>query len=108
MISPDLFKEDVWKLAKVVGVKPREVHIRKMKRKLASCSSKGRLTFDISLLNETKEVRYKVIIHELLHLRYPNHGKIFNLMLKTYLQKILSENIQNRIDIDRNEINRND
>ncbi len=50
MISPDLFKEDVWRLAKEVGVKPKEIHIRKMKRKLASCSSKGRLTFDVSIL----------------------------------------------------------
>jgi predicted metal-dependent hydrolase len=93
MISPDLFKQDVWRLAKEVGVEPKEIHIRKMKRKLASCSSKGRLTFDVSLLTETKEVRYKVILHELLHLRYPNHGKMFNLMLKTYLQKSLSENL---------------
>ncbi len=92
MISPDLFKEDVWRLAKEIGVKPKEIHIRKMKRKLASCSSKGRLTFDIILLNGTKEVRYKTILHELLHLKYPNHGKMFTLMLKTYLQKSLSEN----------------
>ncbi len=89
MISPDLFKKDVWRLAKAIGVRPKEIHIRKMKRKLASCSSKGRLTFDLSLLNETKEVRYKVILHELLHLRYPNHGKMFAIILKTYLQKIL-------------------
>ncbi len=91
MISPNLFKEDVLRLAKEIGVEPKEIQFRKMKRKLASCSNKGRLTFDITLLNETKEFRYKVILHELLHLRYPNHGKMFNIILKTYLQKILQE-----------------
>ncbi|GAB5047251.1 M48 metallopeptidase family protein [Thermodesulfovibrio sp. TK110] len=95
MISPDLFKEDVWRLAKEIGVKPKEIHIRKMKRKLASCSSKGRLTFDITLLNETKEVRYKAILHELLHLKYPNHGKMFTIVLKTYLERSLSKRDKN-------------
>ena len=52
MITPEQFKKDVMKLAEDVGVSPREIHIQTMKRKWASCSSKGRLTFDKSLLNE--------------------------------------------------------
>jgi hypothetical protein len=58
-----------------------------MKTKWASCSSSGRLTFDKKLLDEPEEVRLKVIIHELLHLKYPNHGKMFKLLLDYYLQK---------------------
>lgn len=96
-MSLELFKKDVLTLAETLGIKPKEIHIRKMKRKLASCSTKGRLTFDISLLNETKEVRYKVVIHELLHLKYPNHGKMFNALLNTYLQKnLLNEEVNNQ------------
>ncbi len=68
-----------------IGVVPKEIHIRNMTRKWASCSSKGRLTFDPSLLKETEEVRSKAIVHELLHLKYPNHGRMFNALLKTYL-----------------------
>jgi len=45
------------------------------------------LTFDKKLLDEPEEVRLKVIIHELLHLKYPNHGKMFKLLLDYYLQK---------------------
>jgi len=52
MITPEQFKKEVMKLAEDVGVSPREIHIQTMKRKWASCSSKGRLTFDKSLLNE--------------------------------------------------------
>lgn len=74
-------------LGESVSVKPKEIHLRKMKRKWASCSSKGRLTFDYSLLNKPRDERYKVIIHELLQLKYPNHGKMFNTMLDTYLKK---------------------
>lgn len=89
MITSEKFKEDVLELAKNVGVKPKEIHIKEMKRKWASCSSKGRLTFDKKLLGESEEVRLKVILHELLHLKYPNHGKMFKSLLDTYLKKEL-------------------
>ncbi|MEM3333730.1 MAG: M48 family metallopeptidase [Thermoplasmata archaeon] len=91
MISKNDFKNEVIFLAKEVGVEPKEIHIRKMKRKWASCSSKGRLTFDYALLEEPINERYRKILHELLHLKYPNHGKMFNMMLETYLRKILRE-----------------
>lgn len=90
MITEQMFKKDVLAIANIIGVKPKEIHIRQMKRKVASCSSKGRLTFDKSVLNEAKEKRYEIIIHELLHLKYPNHGKMFKLMLNIYLEKVLS------------------
>ncbi|HON73418.1 MAG TPA: DUF45 domain-containing protein, partial [bacterium] len=48
MITPEEFKKDVLMLAKEVGVNPREIHIQTMKRKWASCSNRGRLTFDKS------------------------------------------------------------
>ncbi|HOO15397.1 MAG TPA: M48 family metallopeptidase [Candidatus Marinimicrobia bacterium] len=89
MMTPEKFKENVLTLANDVGVKPREIHIQPMKRKWASCSSKGRLTFNKKLLKEPEEVRLKVILHELLHLKYPNHGKMFRLLMDTYLQKSL-------------------
>lgn len=87
MITPEKFKADVQVLAEEIGVEPREIHIRKMKRKWASCSSRGRLTFDTSLLNETNEVRSRTILHELLHLKYPNHGRLFNILLNIYLKR---------------------
>lgn len=87
MITPEEFKQDVRAWAKEIGVEPKEIHLRRMKRKWASCSSKGRLTFDPSLLKEPKESRLRKILHELLHLKYPNHGRMFNLLLNIYLRK---------------------
>ncbi len=77
--------------ADIVGVKPKEIHIRKMKKKWGSCSSKGRLTFNAALLNESKKVRWETILHELLHLRYPKHGKMFNRLLETYSRKSIND-----------------
>ncbi len=68
-------------------LEPKEIHIRKMNKKWASCSSKGRLTFDPSILDLSNRERAEIVLHELIHLRYPNHGKMFNLMLNTHLCK---------------------
>lgn len=78
------FKEKVQKVSEEIGVRIKEIHMRKMSRKWASCSSKGRLTFDPALLNEPPEKRIETVLHELLHLRYPNHGKMFQRMLTLY------------------------
>jgi len=81
------FKKEVLEWAEELGVKPKEVHVRKMKRKWGSCSSKGRLTFSFDLLEKKSETRAKAIVHELLHLKYPNHGKMFESLLITYLSR---------------------
>jgi hypothetical protein len=91
MITPEELKQEVRAWAKMVGVEPKEIHIRKMRRKLGSCSSKGRLTFDVSLLDKSEEDRSRIILHELLHLKYPNHGKMFSVLLNTYLKKGLEK-----------------
>ena len=91
MITSEEFKQNVRGIAKEIGVTFKEIHIRKMERKWASCSSKGRLTFDFSLLNEPKKVRLRIILHELLHFKYPNHGRMFKILLNIYLKKIKKE-----------------
>ena len=81
------FKQEVKALASEIGVNAKEIHVRKMKRKWASCSNKGRLTFSTELLSQPEDFRRKAMVHELLHMRYPNHGKMFNLLLASYSEK---------------------
>ena len=56
-----------------------------MTRKWGSCSTAGRVTFALDLLAEPYPSRKACIVHELLHLRVPNHGKLFKSLLKAYL-----------------------
>ena len=81
----DLFKAEVQAWAQRLGVTPREIHLRPMKRKWASCSSRGRLTFNTELLHQPAAFRREVIVHELLHLKVPNHGPLFKSQHKAYL-----------------------
>ena len=71
-----------------IGVTVREMHVREMRRKWASISSDGwRLTLDSGLLSEKPEFCDYVIVHELLHLRVPNHGKLFKTLMSAYLPR---------------------
>lgn len=79
------FRQCVKEWAAQIRVQPRVVTIRPMKRKWGSCSTEGRLTFNRELLEESREFAELVIVEELLHLRVPNHGKLFRALLKAYL-----------------------
>lgn len=83
------FKLYVLEWAEKIGVssKVKEIQIRNLKRKIASCSNKGRLTFDISILTKEKKELDYIVVHELLHLKYPNHGKMFKILLKSFLEE---------------------
>lgn len=81
----DLFKAEVRAWARRIGVEPTSITIRPMRRKWASCSSQGRLTFSLDLLRQPASFRREVIVHELLHLKIPNHGTLFRSLLRAYL-----------------------
>ncbi|WP_084584772.1 M48 family metallopeptidase [Thermus tengchongensis] len=88
LVPAEIFKAEVRAWARRIGVEPREIHIRPMKRKWGSCSSRGRLTFNRELLRQPARMRAEVIIHELLHLKIPNHGRIFRALLRAYLAQL--------------------
>lgn len=56
-----------------------------MTTKWASCSSAGRLCFSRDLLAEDGAFQEVVIVHELLHLLVPNHGKLFKSLMTAYV-----------------------
>jgi predicted metal-dependent hydrolase len=87
MIPVKDFKREVNNWAEELGVQPKEIHVREMTKKWASCSSRGRLTFSYGLLNRSEAVRAYAVVHELLHLRYPTHNKMFKNLLKAYLSQ---------------------
>lgn len=83
--NPSDLKGAVWQWADRIGVEVREVHLREMRRKWASISTNGRLTLNIELLNLPKTLTEFVIVHELVHLLVPNHGKLFKGYMSAYL-----------------------
>jgi len=78
-------KSTVCRWAERIDVKVGEIHLRHMRRKWASISMKGRLTLNTELLDLPEALTEFVIVHELVHLLVPNHGKLFKSFMSAYL-----------------------
>jgi hypothetical protein len=66
-------------------VRLRQVHVCPMTTKWASMSTSGRLTLNSELLELPRAAGEYVIVHELVHLLAPNHGKVFKSFMSAYL-----------------------
>lgn len=86
-ITEHPFKQKVYLWAATIRVQPKQVRVQKMTHKWASCSTKGWVTFSEDLLHESENFQDYVIVHELLHLKVPNHGKLFKSLLSAHVPR---------------------
>src|SRR5690349_12548852 len=68
-----------------IGVKTPRIQVRRMRSKWASISTAGRLTLNDELVRMPRRLGEFVIVHELVHLLAPNHGKVFKSFMHAYL-----------------------
>ena len=71
--------------ARSLNVQPSLVRVRRMTRKWGSCSTSGVLTLAADLIEQEPGFQDFVIAHELLHLRVPNHGRLFKALMTAYV-----------------------
>ena len=79
------FKAQVTQWAGRIRVRPRQLRLQRMRCKWASCSTRGTVSFSVEILAQPAAFREYVIVHELLHLKVPNHGKLFKTLLRAYI-----------------------
>ncbi len=77
-------RSEVHRWAEKIGVRPARVQVQRMTTKWASCSRGGRICLSRDLLSADPSFRELVIVHELLHLQIPNHGRLFRSLLSAY------------------------
>jgi predicted metal-dependent hydrolase len=95
-VTPETLKSEVRGWAERLDVAPTEVRLTGMSRKWASCSTRGRVTFATDLLAQPEPFRREVIVHELLHLKVPNHGPLFRALLSAHLSEVRDRPVQRR------------
>jgi predicted metal-dependent hydrolase len=78
-------KQRVRRWAEELGVEVTALSVRPMKRKWASCSTAGAVSLSTELLDLEGDLVDYVIVHELLHLRVPNHGHLWKSLMKARL-----------------------
>jgi predicted metal-dependent hydrolase len=69
--------EKVGELGKITGLLPSRIYIRLQRSKWASCSSSGNLSFNLRMIALPPRLIGYVVLHELLHLKYPRHDREF-------------------------------
>lgn len=71
-LPPQLFA-----LARRFGLDVARVSIRSQRSRWGACSPNGHITLNFRLLLMPPDVREYILIHELMHLRQPNHSRRF-------------------------------
>lgn len=89
MESNPLTKNDLLEIAQKwqekLNLTTNRIQIMKMKNKWSSCSTNGNITLNSELTKLPKQLTEYAILHELLHLIVPNHGKTFKALLTAYM-----------------------
>jgi len=62
-------------------VNPEQVQIKRLPGKWGSCAPGGVVTLAEDLATQAQDFQDYVIVHELLHLKYRDHGKQFKAMM---------------------------
>jgi len=81
----DRFKERVRDWARRLEAPVVSITVRPMKTKWASYATSGRLTFDAKVPDMADRLQDYIIVHELLHSRIPNHGKLWKSLMRAHL-----------------------
>ena len=71
--------------ANKLRVNPRVIRVQAMRTKWGSCSAAGTLTLANDLAKEDLRFQDYVIVHELLHLRIGNHGRVFKALMSAHV-----------------------
>ena len=79
------FKQRVRDWAEKLDVSVAWLAVRPMRHKWASCSTTGHLHFNTDLLHLDPDLWDYVIVHELLHVTIPNHGKLWKALMSAHL-----------------------
>ena len=66
-------------------VNPQVIRVQEMRRKWGSGPAAGTITFAAELVKQ-EAFQASVIVHALLHLRFPNHGREFKASLAAYVR----------------------
>ena len=69
----------------LIGVKSNKLLFGQYKSKWGSCNSKKTISYDLRIIMAPFEVIHYLIIHELCHIKYPNHSKHFWKYVEKYM-----------------------
>lgn len=71
--------------SKIMGLSFNRVFIKEQKTRWGSCSSKGNINYNWKLIMAPEAIIDYVVVHELAHIKHPNHSKEFWKFVENFL-----------------------
>ena len=71
--------------AQRLKIRPKVIRVQRMTRKWGSCSERGTVSLAADLARQPAAFQDFVVVHELLHLRVPNHGQLFKALMTAHV-----------------------
>jgi predicted metal-dependent hydrolase len=84
-LTPDAVRQMVAAWCKRLGVQVTRTQLREMRNKWGSISTAGTLTLADDVLHLPVDLVEYVIVHELLHLKFPDHRKGWRVSMGMYI-----------------------
>ena len=81
-VAKEVLPKRLQELAERYSFEYNSVRIKHNSSNWGSCSRKGNINLNLNLVRLPDELRDYVILHELCHLRHPNHGPQFHALLE--------------------------
>lgn len=82
-VAKEVLPKRLRELAAKYSFEYNSVRIKHNSSNWGSCSRKGNINLNLNLVRLPDELRDYVILHELCHLRHPNHGPQFHALLES-------------------------
>lgn len=84
-IAKDEVEGAMEEITNLVGLHPSEYKIKRLKRAWGNCSSKKIISINMEVIKFNREFIKYVVLHEVCHLKYMNHSKMFWNMVEKYM-----------------------
>ena len=68
-----------------MGLHPTRITITRARTRYGSCSAKNAVSFSCRLMQKEGALVDYVVVHELAHIRFKNHGRAFHQLIEQYL-----------------------
>jgi predicted metal-dependent hydrolase len=75
--AAEAFEGPLHRQAAAMGLTVRRLQVRRQRTRWGSCSSRGTISLNVSLLFQPPEVVQYLFVHELTHMRHMNHSARF-------------------------------
>jgi hypothetical protein len=100
MRTPDAGRERLYRRVQYwsqrLKVEARVIRVQRMTRKWGSCSTRGIITLADDLARQDAGFQDFVIAHELLHLRVPNHSRLFKALMTVHVPEWREHDVHRR------------